>query len=64
MKERAKMYRYYVSVVYLNLEKDEIEFDYIETLAKSGVEASRNATDYMNRFPYVTHLKVEEISRM
>ena len=64
MKERAKMYRYYVSVLYLNVEKDEIEIDYIETLARSGYEASRNATDYMSRFPYVSHIKVEEITRM
>ena len=64
MKESRRPYKYIVDAVYLNTEKDEIEFDYIETLAWSANEARHNAHEYMSRFPFVSHLKIDCVSRV
>ena len=60
---RRMKYKYYVDVAYLNTEKDEIQLDYLETLAYSATEASKDVVEYLEKFPNITHTIITAVAR-
>lgn len=61
---RAKKNRYLVEVAYLDIESDEIQQDYIDTLAYSADNAYISVKEYLMGFPNITHVKVISVDRL